>query len=393
MSDRNDLPPLPLPGGVSSRFIKCSATGLNFHLLQAGDRSKPLVILYHGYPELAFSFRKILPPLSSLGYYVIAPDQPGYGRTTGWDDRPYEEVDLTTYSNENMVKGYVALVHALGYKEVACIVGHDFGGVTAAMCALMRGDVFKACVIMSHPHSGPASLPFEAEEGDMKHYDDREDGIERSKDIDSDLASIGLKHYKTYNSTPLARNDWLHPKQGLHHFLRGYFHLKSAAYKPNYSAGRLQSWTANELKKMPGYYIMPKDLSMPQVVQKDMEGEDASATESWLPPEDVDTYVQEYSRTGYQGGLNWYRARTPQAPQNQKEMQLWANAKINVPTVFINGQQDWGNWQVPGALEGMNESCSDFRGVKLIEGAGHWVQQEKPDEVVKLISEFLSTLK
>lgn len=112
-------------------------------MLSAGSPSNPLLLLLHGFPEIAYSWRKIMTPLAEAGYYVVAYDQRGYGRTTGWDARPFHEVDLTTYSFVRLVRDAVILVNALGYKEVACILGHDFGAVGASMCALFRPDIFK----------------------------------------------------------------------------------------------------------------------------------------------------------------------------------------------------------------------------------------------------------
>jgi pimeloyl-ACP methyl ester carboxylesterase len=101
-------------------------------------------MLLHGFPELAFSWRKIMPALAEEGYYVVAYDQRGYGRTTGWDTDSFSAVNLNTFTFSRLVRDAVILVNALGYKEVACVVGHDFGAVGVSMCALMRPDVFKS---------------------------------------------------------------------------------------------------------------------------------------------------------------------------------------------------------------------------------------------------------
>lgn len=113
--------PLPLPEGVSEDYVDCtSSCGLNFHILKAGETDKPLVLFCHGYPELAFSWRKILPAVAKAGYYCVAMDQRGYGRTTGWEDKPYHEVDLTQYTMTNLVRDLVCLTYRLGYTDVAC---------------------------------------------------------------------------------------------------------------------------------------------------------------------------------------------------------------------------------------------------------------------------------
>lgn len=151
-SSHTHLPPLDLPQGITSNYVETSE--LTYHTLEAGydaSRSKPLILCLHGFPELAYSWRKIMPLLAARGFYVVAYDQRGYGRTTGWDARPYDEVDLSTFSFTSLVTDAVRLVSALGYTEVKCLLGHDFGGVGAAMCALMRPDMFRRCIVVS-PH-------------------------------------------------------------------------------------------------------------------------------------------------------------------------------------------------------------------------------------------------
>jgi pimeloyl-ACP methyl ester carboxylesterase len=138
----DSLPPLPLPSNITESHI--ASHDLNYHILTAGQHGKPLLLLLHGFPELAFSWRKIMPALANDGYYVVAYDQRGYGRTTGWDTRSFSSVDLNTFTFTRLVRDAIVLVNALGYKEVACVVGHDFGAVGASMCALMRPDLFKS---------------------------------------------------------------------------------------------------------------------------------------------------------------------------------------------------------------------------------------------------------
>ena len=141
-----------LPSGVTSRFVE-TKTNLRMHVLEAGDPKKPLVLLLHGFPELAYSWRKVMPLLADAGYHVVAPDQRGYGRTTGWDDT--YDGDLRSFEILRLVRDVLALVEALGRSHVECLVGHDFGAVIAPWCALTRPDVFRALVVMSVPFPGP----------------------------------------------------------------------------------------------------------------------------------------------------------------------------------------------------------------------------------------------
>ena len=138
-----------LPAGVRSRFVD-GVNGLRFHVLEAGHESsgRPCVLLLHGFPELAFSWRKILLPLAEAGYHVVAPDQRGYGRTTGWRDN--YDGDTSEYRALNLVRDALGLVFALGYRS-ASVVGHDFGSPVAAWCAIVRPDVFRSVALMSAP--------------------------------------------------------------------------------------------------------------------------------------------------------------------------------------------------------------------------------------------------
>lgn len=381
------LPPLPLPEGVTENYVHCPSNGLTFHILESGytpQRDKPLLILCHGYPELAFSWRKVMPALAEAGYYVVAFDQRGYGRTTGWDTSPFDETDMSQFTLTSIVRDVVALVFALGYRQVACIIGHDFGAVTASRCALMRPDLFRSVVMMSHPFKAPPELPFNLAHGEGEHP-------AQPIDIQAELAKLETprKHYKWYNSTQNAAHDWSSPAQGLRDFLRGYLHVKSADWKAN-NPYPLKAWSAEELAKMPYYYIMPRDKSMPETIFEMMASEDAFATKRWMSDEDLGVYVQEWSRTGFQGGLNFYQTTTD--PSKMKDVELFAGKKIEGPSTFISGKQDWGNYQQPGAFEDFPKSCSDFRGVKFIDGAGHWPQQEQPESVVKEILHFLTSL-
>jgi pimeloyl-ACP methyl ester carboxylesterase len=382
-----NLPPWPLPKSISENYVSCPSNGLTFHILEAGytpQRDRPLIVLCHGYPELSFSWRKIMPALAEAGHYVVAFDQRGYGRTTGWDTSTFTETDMSQFTLTNIVRDVVTLVHALGYRRVKCIVGHDFGAVTASRCALMRPDMFKSVVMMSHPFKAPPELPFNLAHGEGTYPSP-------PIDIQAELAKLEYprKHYKWYNSTKEANLEWSNPAQGLLEFLRGYLHVKSADWKYN-QPYPLEEWSAGELAKMPHYYIMPLHKSMPETIADMMATEDASVTKQWMSDADLDVYVQEWSRTGFQGGLNFYRTTTD--PAKMKDVDLFAGKKIECPSTFISGRQDWGNYQQPGAIEAYANSCSDFRGVKFVDRAGHWPQQEQPEKVVEEMMHFLNSL-
>src|SRR5215212_8815370 len=150
MTATMSLPDLPLPDGICSRSVG-NINGLTMHVLEAGHEvaGRPCVLLLHGFPELAYSWRKIMLPLAAAGYHVIAPDQRGYGRTIGWDDA--YDADPDPFRILNVVKDALALVFALGHRTVALLVGHDAGAPVASWAALIRPDIFQSLTIMSSP--------------------------------------------------------------------------------------------------------------------------------------------------------------------------------------------------------------------------------------------------
>src|SRR3954462_7196697 len=153
-----------LPPGIRSRFVD-GINGLTMHVLEAGFETagRPCILLLHGFPELAYSWRKVMPQLAAAGYHVIAPDQRGYGRTTGWD-ADYDG-DLNSFRLTNLVRDALGLVSAFGYRSVDAVIGHDFGSSVAAWWALLRPDVFRSVVLISAPFAAPPLLPFNTADG------------------------------------------------------------------------------------------------------------------------------------------------------------------------------------------------------------------------------------
>jgi non-specific protein-tyrosine kinase len=361
---------------VRSRLVQ-GVNGLDMHVLEAGfeQPGRPLVVLLHGFPELAYSWRKVMPSLAVAGFYVVAPDQRGYGRTTGWD-ADYDG-DLTPFRLLNLARDVLQLVFALGHNTVAAVVGHDFGSPVAAWCALVRPDVFRRVVLMSAPFAGPPTSPFGVSgDGDL---------VQATEDIHASLAHLDppRKHYQWYFSTRQANIDKHLPRRALHDFLRAYYHYKSGDWPGNRPVP-LTAWSAAELAKLPAYYVMDLRRTMPETIASEMPSAALVASCSWLPDHELAVYTGEYTRTGFQGGLNWYRCHT--SGKHEAELGLFAGRTIDVPAMFIAGARDWGIYQVPGAFECMQGVCTHMAGCYLIEQAGHWVQQERPDDVVTLIS-------
>ena len=132
----SDLPPVPLPDGIGSVRVQ-TESGLDQHYLHAGDPGRPLLLLLHGFPEIAFSWRRVMGPLAEAGYHVVAPDQRGYGRTTGWEGD--FDGDLSAYAVPNLVRDQVAFVRAIG-RPVHAVIGHDYGSPVACWSALIRPE-------------------------------------------------------------------------------------------------------------------------------------------------------------------------------------------------------------------------------------------------------------
>jgi pimeloyl-ACP methyl ester carboxylesterase len=245
--------------------------------------------------------------------------------------------------------------------------------------------MFASLILMSHPYKALPPIPFNTAHGEQPE-------TKTPPNINLELSKLPepRKHYRNYNSTEQAADDWLHPGQGLKSYLRGYLHVKSADWERN-QPHPLENSSAEEYAKMPFYYIMPLKSTMPEAVELLMQGEDENKTKSWQPDEDLDVYVREWTRSGFQGGLNWYKART--TPGMTADMDLFAGRGIQVPTLFLSGLKDWGNHQEPGALARMQQSCPGLLGVVMVDGAGHWPQQEQPKKVAEEILKFVNSIK
>ena len=358
-----------LPDGVTTRLIE-DVNGLSMRVLEAGDSDAPLLILLHGFPELSFSWRKVMVPLAHAGWRVVAPDQRGYGGTTGWTGG--YDVDLAEFSFQTLTADVAALVGALG-RDKAALVGHDFGSPVAAWAALQRPDLYSSVALMSAPFAGPPGT-----------------GLSAPLDLHDDLAALTppRRHYQWRYGDPEAEADFLDHPAGFDAVFRAYYHCKSADWAEN-RPHKLADWSAASLAVMPRYYIM--DLGVGMGDQALGMAPPRGSVCDWLTDDELRVYTSAFRATGMQASLNWYRNSTSEAHGDWAGQ--FAGKTIDIPACFIAGAQDWGVWQAPGALETMQDkACSDYRGTTLIDGAGHWVQQEQPEEVVAALNKFHGSL-
>jgi pimeloyl-ACP methyl ester carboxylesterase len=243
-------------------------------------------------------------------------------------------------------------------------------------------DIFRTVTLMSAPFPGPPVIPFATADAPPAP-------AKSGPTIHDDLARLNppRKHYHWYYSTRPANRDMMECPQGVRAFLRAYYHHKSADWKAN-KPHKLDGWIASELGKMPTYYIMELDKTMPQSVAPHMPSAAEIAACRWLTEAELAVYAAEYGRTGFQGGLQNYRVRT--SGRFESELELFAGRTIDQPSCFISGKSDWGVYQAPGVFERMQgKVCTRMLACHLVDGAGHWVQQEQPEATVRLLLDFL----
>lgn len=306
-----------------------SVNGIQLHCVEQG--SGPLAICCHGWPELGYSWRHQIPALVAAGYRVAVPDMRGFGKT----EAPQ---DISQYSILHMVGDMVGLVHALGEKQ-AVIIGHDWGAPIAWNCALMRPDVFPKVIAMSVPHRlrGPAPpIAILKKQGLQNYYwcYFQTPGVAEAE-FERDVATTMRKLIYGVSGDSEARENPLMVPEG---------------------GGFIDRWKVPD--KVP----------------------------AWTSEQDIGVFVAEYQRTGFRGGLNWYR----NIDRNWELTAPWEGARIEQPALFIAGTRDpvIAGARGAAAIEAMQSAVPKVKKV-MIEGAGHWIQQERPAEVNAAMVDFL----
>jgi len=365
-----------LPASIRSRMVE-NVNGLHMHILEAGEAagSAGTILLLHGFPELAFAWRRIMPILAERGYHVIAPDQRGYGRTSP-EPVSFSD-DLEPYSLLNLAGDMIALLGALDLPCVAAVVGHDFGSLVAGTCALVRPDLFHRLVLLGTPFAGAPAL------GTVLPQPPADDPIHPA------LLALPTprRHYLHYYAGPEANGHMWNCPQGVSDMLRGYYHHKSADWPYN-QPHPLAAWSAEQLALMPTYYVMPANQTMAEVAAAHMPSKDEVTTCSWLTEADLAFVAGEFARTGFQGGMQWYRSAM--RGDMARGLALFAGRKVERPAMFIAGEADWAAFQAPGAIETMSAHLARKPITpRFVEGAGHWLQQEQPLAVADRLTVFL----
>jgi pimeloyl-ACP methyl ester carboxylesterase len=302
------------------------SNGIKIHIAEAG--TGPLVLLCHGFPESWYSWRHQIKALSEAGYHVIAPDMRGYGQT----ERP-EEVDQ--YSLFHLVGDMVGLVNANSDKP-AVVIGHDWGAPVAWHCALFRPDCFQAVVGLSVPFRPRGPVP------------------------------------------PTS----VMPQTDSEYFYQLYFQTDGVAEKDAQQDVRrtillaLAGPVKNPMVKRGGGWLGSGPLP--------------SSLPTWVTEADIDFYVAEFERTGFRGGLNWYR----NVDRNWALTAPWSGAKVKVPALYVAGEQDL-VVKFPGMdqlIANLKQFVPKLQKTILLPDCGHWTQQEKPDEVNSALIAFLQEL-
>ncbi len=318
---------------------KIHTNGIQMRIAEAGQG--PLVVLCHGFPESWYSWRHQLPALAAAGYHAVAPDMRGYGET----DKP-DAIDR--YSIMHLVGDLVGLLDALGSRD-AVIVGHDWGSVVAWDAALLRPDRFRAVCGMSVPFFPRTPI----------------------KPTETFKAAAGDNFmYILYFQEPGKAEAELDPRAA--ETMRKMLYSASGSVPQDASFGR------TPLPKTAGF----------------LDGMlDPEKLPEWLSEEDLAYYVGEFERTGFRGGLNWYR----NFDRNWELLAPWADAVVVVPAFFIGGLRDGVVTGPGGKGEGplvqmLPQFCEDLRGKVLLEGIGHWNQQEDPEGTNRALLDFLKEI-
>jgi pimeloyl-ACP methyl ester carboxylesterase len=318
---------------ISHRFIETN--GLRMHIAEAGHG--PLVLLLHGFPESWYSWRHQLAALAQAGYHAVAPDQRGYGQT----ERPSQ---IEQYTQLHLVGDLIGLLDVLGEQQVV-VVGHDWGAIVAWDMALLRPDRVRGVAALSVPYMprGPVSL------------------------LTAMRSILGEGFYMVYFQQPGRAEAEL--ERDVRTTIRTLLYSASGdAYTES---------TGAQPVVPPGQGLLDI-MYPPQTLPR------------WLTEQDIDYYTSEFERTGFSGGLNWYRT----IEKSWELMAAWMGAPVLPPALYMAGEHDL-VVDFPGCRDLITHQSTfvpNLRDSLLLPGCGHWTQQERPVEVNAALLAFLKDL-
>lgn len=304
------------------------------HLVEEG--TGPLVLLLHGFPESWYSWRHQLPVLAAAGYRVAAIDVRGYGRSS----RPEA---VSAYRMLDLVEDNVAVVRALG-EETAVVVGHDWGATIAAVSGLVRPEVFRAVGLLSVPYTPP--------------------GGPRPSEV---FARMGgdEEFYVSYFQEPGRAEREIEPD------VRGWL----AGFYAALSAGTMSAPGAPD----------PHFLSPGGTLRERFP---AGRLPDWLGERELDVYAGEFERTGMSGALNRYR----NMDRDWEDLAGFEGAPVTQPSLFIGGGLDASTTWMADAIKAFPVTLPGLAASHILDGCGHWVQQERPEETNRLLTTWLASL-
>lgn len=331
-ADRAARPSALLPG-ATHRTV--AVPGGRIHCVEQG--TGPLVLLVHGFPESWYSWRHQLPALAAAGHRAVAIDVRGYGRSSA-------PAATDAYRMLAHVADNTAVVHALG-EETATVVGHDWGSPIAANSALLRPDVFTAVALLSVPYTprgGPRPTDGFARIGGEEEF------------------------YVSYFQTPGRAEAEIEPD------VRGWL----AGFYAGLSGDT--PVTADH----PGLFFVPPGARM-------VGRFPAGPLPGWLDERDLDVYAEEFERTGLTGALNRYR----NVDRDWEDLAAWDGAPVAQPSIFIGGALDASTTWMSDAIDAYPQTLPGLSAAHILEGCGHWIQQERPEEVNRLLTDWLHGLR
>ncbi|MFG2461584.1 alpha/beta fold hydrolase [Streptomyces sp. NPDC048523] len=305
------------------------------HLVEQG--TGPLVLLVHGFPESWYSWRRQLPALAAAGYRAVAIDVRGYGRSS-------KPAAIDAYRMLDLVEDNVAVVRALG-EESAVVVGHDWGSNIAAASALLHPGDFRAVGLLSVPYAPP--------------------GGPRPTDIFGQIGGPEQEFYVSYFQEPGRAETEIDPD--VRGWLAGFYAALSADTMPA------------EGEPDPHFVTLGCQLR---------DRFPVGPLPAWLSEEDLDVYAGEFERTGLTAALNRYR----NMDRDWEDLAPHRGAPIKQPSLFIGGALDASTIWMSDAIDAYPTTLPRLSASHLLEGCGHWIQQERPDEVNRLLTDWLATL-